>query len=88
MNQEEMTGAFKQALTEFHEGEKDAGGDFFIPREEHYKHHSFVKGLMEFAGITKKTAWRALVMLVMGGVATVVVTGTIAFIVLKVKGLV
>ena len=84
---EEMTSAFTKALTDFHAGEQEESGDFYIPRKEHYEHHTFIGGLMEFVGITKKTIWKGVLTLFVMGLGTVIVTGTIAFIVLKSKGL-
>lgn len=87
INKEDMTSAFKEALVSFHgEQTTDANRDFFIPREEHYEQHSFLKGFMEFVGITKKTVWRAVVALVIGGLAVVMVLGTVSFIFLKMQG--
>ncbi len=44
---------------------KDPEGDFtFVPREEHYQHHEFIREVIEFLQDGKKTVmhtfWRAL----------------------------
>jgi hypothetical protein len=87
MEAHEMTQAFKAALTEFH-GEQ-TGGDtaFTIPRKQHYEDHTFIQVVREVLGITRKTAWKAAVTLFITGLATIMVTGTVAIIVLKAKGI-
>jgi len=53
---------------------------FFIDREEHYQHHQFIKGLKTGIEGCQSLVGRITLITIIGGVATVLVLGVVAWI--------
>ena len=87
MNEEALVGAFKTALKEHHEDNKEDLKEFWIDREPHYEqhkslteigvqahevHHGYTASQLEFWGWVRETAVKAVVY--------ALVTGTLGFV--------
>lgn len=53
---------------------------FFIDREEHYQHHQFIKGLKTGIEGCQSLVGRITLITIIGGVATILVLGVVAWI--------
>ena len=53
---------------------------FFIDREEHYQHHQFIKGLKTGIEGCQSLVGRITLITIIGGIATVLVLGVVAWI--------
>ncbi|NLA41253.1 MAG: hypothetical protein GX874_07565 [Smithella sp.] len=53
---------------------------FYIDREEHYQHHQFIKGLKTGIEGCQSLVGRITLITIIGGVATVLVLGVVAWI--------
>ena len=53
---------------------------FYIDREEHYQHHQFIKGLKTGIEGCQSLVGRITLITIIGGVATVLVLGIVAWI--------
>ena len=53
--------------------------EFFVPREEHYKHHEFLTGLIDLMNDGKKTVFRAFLRVATLGILGLIVLGFIAW---------
>lgn len=53
---------------------------FFIDREEHYQHHQFIKGLKTGIEGCQSLVGRITLITIIGGIATVIVLGVVAWI--------
>ena len=53
---------------------------FYIDREEHYQHHQFIKGLKTGIEGCQSMVGRITLITIIGGIATVLVLGVVAWI--------
>lgn len=53
---------------------------FYIDREEHYQHHQFIKGLKTGIEGCQSLVGRITLITIIGGIATVLVLGVVAWI--------
>ena len=53
---------------------------FYIDREEHYQHHQFIKGLKTGIEGCQSLVGRITLITIIGGIATVIVLGVVAWI--------
>lgn len=53
---------------------------FFIDREEHYQHHQFIKGLKTGIEGCQSLVGRITLITIIGGIATVLVLGVVAWV--------
>ena len=67
----------KSAIKEAMKEEMQA---FYIDREEHYQHHQFIKGLKTGIEGCQSLVGRITLITIIGGVATVLVLGIVAWI--------
>lgn len=58
---------------------------FYINPRDHYLHHEFIEGLIEWLDKTKGTIWGAVLRTVVYGLLVLIILGVIVFIGMEVK---